>query len=379
VLEAPEARLLGAKQEGKFAQIDAELSDAHSPLATYQIYVNNIPIFPGQGKPISGQNTRVRERIELGVGENKIEISAFNTQGVEALRAHWSANYRPDSNAAQNDLYYIGFGVSHYRNPALNLQFAHKDVLDLGVALERYSGSYRHVIAKTYIDDAVTRENVIKAGELLKNAGVDDTVVILVSGHGSYDPSKEATYYFATYNIDLKNLSGTAVSFEDIESLLRNVAPRRKLLLLDTCESGEMDDATRLDLLAKVQGAGLAARTNPAIQQAHAGQPKRVFLYERDRYIYNDLARRTGSIIFSASHAGEMSFESPKIQNGFFTHEILEALGSEQADLNRDRRISIDELEAFVSLKVALMTGGLQRPTVDRDNIDQRFSFPLLH
>ena len=101
--------------------------------------------------------------------------------------------------------------------------------------------------------------------------------------------------------------------------------------------------------------------------------------YERDRYIYNDLARRTGSIIFSASHAGEMSFESPKIQNGFFTHEILEALASSQADTNQDGKISIDELEAFVSLKVALMTGGLQRPTVDRDNINQRFAFPLLH
>ena len=69
----------------------------------------------------------------------------------------------------------------------------------------------------------------------------------------------------------------------------------------------------------------------------------------------------------------------PKIQNGFFTHEILEALGSTQADLNRDGRISVDELEAFVSLKFALMTGVLQRPTVDRDNINERFSFPLLH
>jgi WD40 repeat protein len=378
-LDAPEARLIGAKQDGKFAQIDAELSDAHYPLAAYQIYVNNIPIFHGPGKPISGQSAQVSERIELGIGENKIEISAFNTQGIEALRAHWSAIYRPESKDVKNDLYYIGFGVSHYRNPAFNLQFAHKDVLDLGAALKRYSGAYRNVIAKTYIDDAVTRENVLKAGEVLKNARVDDTVVILVSGHGSYDLSKEAAYYFGTYDIDPRNLAGTGVSFEDIESLLLDVAPRRKLLLLDTCESGEMDDATRLELLAKVQGAGLAARTSPAFQQAHAGQPKRVFLYDRDRYIYNDLARRTGSVIFSASHAGEMSFESPKIQNGFFTHEILEALGSEQADLNRDGRISIDELEAFVSLKVALMTGGLQRPTVDRDNINQRFNFPLLH
>lgn len=74
-----------------------------------------------------------------------------------------------------------------------------------------------------------------------------------------------------------------------------------------------------------------------------------------------------------------MSFESPKIQNGFFTHEVLEALSSSLSDLNRDGRISVDELEAFVSLRVAPMTEGLQRPAVDRDNINQRFSFPLLH
>jgi uncharacterized caspase-like protein len=78
-----------------------------------------------------------------------------------------------------------------------------------------------------------------------------------------------------------------------------------------------------------------------------------VFLCERDRYIYNDVARPTGLIIFSASHAGEMSFESPQIKNGFFTHEILEALRSNQADTNQDGKISIDEIEAFVSLRRA--------------------------
>ena len=140
-----------------------------------------------------------------------------------------------------------------------------------------------------------------------------------------------------------------------------------------------MDESTRAELTAKIRDAGLAARTSPVFQQAHAGQPRRVFLYRTRSIVYNDLARQTSSIIFSASHAGEMSFESPKIQNGFFTHEILEALASSQADTNQDGKISIDELEAFVSLKVALMTGGLQRPTVDRDNINQRFAFPFLH
>ncbi len=374
-LQAPEVRLLEAKQDGKSAQLSAQITAARYPLQSYQIYVNNVPLFSGHGKAVTGSDARVNERIELGQGDNKVEIGAFDSRGVEAYRAHWNATYR---GAAKGDLYYIGFGVSHYLNPALNLKFADKDVLDLAAALQHYTGAFRRVVAKTYVNEAVTTDNIAKAKELLKNARVDDTVIVLISGHGAYDLSKEATYYYGTYNIDPGNLAATGASFDQLEALMREIAPRRKLMLLDTCESGEMDDAARAELVGRTRDAGLAARTSPAFQQENTARPKRVFLYERDRYIYNDLARRSGAIIFSASHGGEMSFESPKIQNGFFTHEVIQALGTREADTDHDGDISVDELEAYVTLKVAAKTGGLQRPTVDRDNLAERFGLPLL-
>jgi len=85
----------------------------------------------------------------------------------------------------------------------------------------------------------------------------------------------------------------------------------------------------------------------------------------------------SGAIIFSASHGGEMSFESTKIQNGFFTHEVIQALRTRDADTDHDGEVSVDELEAYVTLNVASKTGGLQRPTVDRDNLAQRFGLPI--
>src|SRR5207249_9933957 len=123
---------------------------------------------------------------------------------------------------------------------------------------------------------------------------------------------------------------------------------------------------------------GLDGRMSAALQSDRASRPRRVFLYDRDRYIYNDLTRRTGALVFSAAHAGELSFESPKIQNGVFTWEIVDALVSGKADVNRDGTITLDELQAYVSRNVAVKTGGLQRPTMDRDNIHQRFGFPVL-
>ena len=61
-----------------------------------------------------------------------------------------------------------------------------------------------------------------------------------------------------------------------------------------------------------------------------------------------------------------------------FTWEIVDALVSGKADTNRDGTITLDELQAYVSRNVAVKTGGLQRPTMDRDNIHQRFGFPVL-
>lgn len=373
-LEAPEVRLISATQEGKHAVLEAEIQ-GKTPLQSYQVYVNGVPVIPSGGKALTGTSARVSERVELGEGANKIEVSAFNARGVEAFRAHWSTTYKGE---VKGDLYFIGFGVSQYKNPALNLQFAHKDATDLAALMQRYQNHFRRVVVKTYLNEAVTVDNIRKARELLQDAKVDDTVVVFISGHGAYDLSREATYYYATHDVDLKNLAGTAASFDQIESLVRDIAPRRKLMLIDTCESGEMDDVTRADIEARMRTAGLDGRTSAALRQDGAGRPRRVFLYDRDRYIYNDLTRRTGAIVFTASHAGELSFESPSIQNGFFTREVVEALGSGQADANKDGTITLGELQAYVSLNVALKTGGLQRPTTDRDNVHQRFGFPLL-
>ncbi len=373
-IEAPEVRLTSARREGKHALLEAEVQ-ARAPLQSYQIYVNGVPTFPGSGKPLHGTAARVSERIELGQGLNTVEITAFDVRGVEAFRARWSSTYAGEG---KGDLYFIGFGVARYQNPALNLQFADKDALDLANVMQRYQPHFRKVVVRTYVNEAVTVENIVKAKEVLRDARVDDTVVVFVSGHGAYDLSREATYYYATHNVDVKDLAGTAASFERIESLLRDIGPRRKLLLVDTCESGEIDDASRAEIEARRHAMGLDGRTSAALQSDRASRPRRVFLYDRDRYIYNDLTRRTGALVFSAAHAGELSFESPKIQNGVFTWEIVDALVSGKADVNRDGTITLDELQAYVSRNVAVKTGGLQRPTMDRDNIHQRFGFPVL-
>jgi hypothetical protein len=97
----------------------------------------------------------------------------------------------------------------------------------------------------------------------------------------------------------------------------------------------------------------------------------------QDRCIFNDLSRRSGAIVFSASHGSELSYEDDRLQNGMFTYEMVRALTGPSADTDRNGSVSTDELRAYVSRSVTERTGGLQNPTVDRDNIEALFGRPL--
>jgi len=90
------------------------------------------------------------------------------------------------------------------------------------------------------------------------------------------------------------------------------------------------------------------------------------------------LIRRSGAIVFSSSKGGEFSYEDDKIANGYFTEAIMKAMLKGAADTNADGLISTYELRAFVAKDVALATEDLQHPTVDRDNIYQKFGFPVI-
>jgi hypothetical protein len=368
----PSAEIVESSQEEKYIDLRFVLEDDRVPLKSYNIYVNDVPVFGAYGKDLddaaAGGRTALHERIELSAGENKIEVSCMNEAGAEAFRPVVYANY---NGPVERDLYYIGFGVSEYRDESLDLRYAHKDAEDLGKLFGSLydgaaDGNYRKVITRTFTDGEVTRENIAAAKELLEQASVDDTVVLMISGHGVHDRDKYATYYYLTHETDLDNLAQTAVEFEELEELLQGIPPRRKLFLMDTCGSGEWDQET----VRKVAQAGEAAAEEGAAgkgvwsrmpaglaergggesegggdddvsrgegRDAGRGGKKavrdaRTYLADKDRYIYNDLVRRSGAIVFSSCRGDEVSYESAEYENGLFTEYILRALGGGGAD-----------------------------------------------
>lgn len=354
---------------GEDVTITAELSDKHG-LKGYQLYVNGVPLFAGAGKALQGKSARVVERAPLGEGANKIELSARNMSGQESLRA---LSLVESSKAITGDLYFLGFGVSDYADPEVaDLSFAHKDVVELGQAFAASRG-FANVRVETRINERVTKQAFHDAKSFLAAARPQDTVVLFIAGHGLHAKDASATYYFLTHETKVADLESTAAPFELIEELLDGVSARQKLFLMDTCESGEVD------------GEGIARASTQVAQGVKARglragdttgkESRRSWLLARDRLVYQDLTRRTGAVVFSSSRGGELSYESSAFENGLFSEALLKALREGAGDENGDGVITAGELRAFVSTEVTRVSGGLQHPTVDRDNLAARIAF----
>ena len=276
-----------------------DLKDGKYNLKKYNIYINDVPIFGAYGKEIAGKSVSKTERIELTQGKNKIEVTCINEAGAESHRALASADY---NEKVKGDLYYIGFGVSKYKDSNLNLEYAAKDAKDLADTFSGLKGNqFREVHIKTYLDEQVTIDNIKKAKDFLANATVDDTFVLFISGHGVHDKNEEATYYYITHDADIKKLSKTSADFELIENILQGIAPRNKLFLMDTCESGEVEEDNKVRYFAMAKEKGLRPRTIKGIRVKRRDNKKRMYLHNKDRFIYKDLLRRSGTIVFSSS------------------------------------------------------------------------------
>jgi MYXO-CTERM domain-containing protein len=93
--------------------------------------------------------------------------------------------------------------------------------------------------------------------------------------------------------------------------------------------------------------------------------------------LFRDVFRRSGAIVLSSSRGGELSYEDDAIGNGMFTHALLRALTTAEADADGDGSVMIRELRDYVAAKVAALTGDQQHPTIDRDNRHVQLGFPI--
>jgi hypothetical protein len=404
----PELAIVGdvpSTTDSNEINVRIKASDNKYPLERLKVYVNNVPVNGRDGEllreearsnqgllgritgafssaPTGPQTLERTIPIKLAAGRNKIQISVLNNAGAESLYANVELNCT--AQRPRPTLYAVALGVSDYANPEWSLKYAAKDARDVLERLKTKSASsYGEVKELLLTDKEVTKESLAQIKDFLKDATIDDTVLMFVAGHGLLDSKYD--YYFGTTDIDFNNPADKGIAFEEFDDLLAGLPSLKKSLLIDTCHAGELDEEEKA-LLASAGGTtaplptgnGIAMRsigTRGMNVKAIEGARGASEWYDRLQGLFVDLRRGSGSTILSSSAGAEYALESSEQQNGLFTYAVLEALdGKPDADTNKDGSVQMSELGEYVKKRVSELTNNKQTPNTRRVNLEGDFT-----
>ncbi|MCR9249330.1 MAG: caspase family protein [bacterium] len=355
--------------EGPQAHMFFTLKDTTSNIQSYAIYQNGIQI---HSMDLDGPYYELSYSVSMIPGTNIIEIEATNKEGYKSIRTLNKFKY--DDNQKTN-LYYIGIGVSEYEDDSIkNLSYSTKDICDLSHVFSSYAENFQNIETHTFFNKEITKENFSELKNLLTDSRKTDLFILAMSGHGTHVTNEATDFHFLTSDTRLNgNISQQAISMDEIQGLLSSVKPIRKLLLLDACSSGQLD-STYLTNVLELTNDGKGARSITPIKSTKSNS---INVTRKDSYIFNDIYRRSGAVVYSSSMGGQLSWEYPEIENGVFTEGIINCLTNRNIDTDENGSISDDELRKCVNQFVVSRTKNLQHPTVDYDNINSDIFFPL--
>jgi WD40 repeat protein/uncharacterized caspase-like protein len=355
-------------------KLKVRASDAHGLLNRLNVYVNGVPIGTADGIGLSGMNLNVWQQeiaVELSAGKNTIQISAMNDRGVESRKE--TLEIVGPASATKPDLYVVAVGVSDYQDKNYTLTYADKDAKDLANFLESKKDSFGQVKVVKLLNGEAVRENILRSRDTLGQAQVDDLVIVFFAGHGMLDAKLD--YYFATADIDFRDPARRGLRYEEIEGMLDGLRARRKLLMMDTCHSGEVDreDVKQAGPRTTAEGQIRSEAVRGVdVRKARLGvRPSAELLQE----LFADLRKGTGTVVIAAAGGLHHALESKEWQNGVFTYALLQGLKTYRTDKNKDGLVQVAELRDYVLEEVARLTEGRQMPANRRENLE--FDFHL--
>jgi len=342
-----------------------ELENKDGSDAILHVLINQIPIYGTKGKSIDKNKGEIKLALTSGI--NKIKAYIETENGLQSESQFLTYN-KPNTGKLP-DLYLLSIGVSDYKLETVpDLNYAAKDAKDLQTLFAN-SKQFDKVHSKTILNTEVTADNVKTAKTFLEQARPSDRVIVFFAGHGLLD--SDNNYFFATTDIDPNEPAVKGLAYSDITDLLDGIPSRHKLLMLDTCHSGEAIETASADIKLPegVKARGIRIQRDKKIDKNSLN-----LSFELLQKTFVDLRSATGTIVISASGGQEFAEENNIVKNGVFTASVIRGLGEKAADANKDGHVSITELRAFTYREVSRLTDGEQKPTTRQNNLDIDFT-----
>lgn len=188
--------------------------------------------------------------------------------------------------------YAVVFGVNDYQHPFTPLKYTLNDSREIKLILEKYGYNVDY-------KENPTRSEIIKMlDDLHKIERENDKIVIYYSGHGSSESSifTETNGLILPRDIDINNLSATALPIYSLRSFISNLESKNVTILLDMCFAGG--------------------------GKSFGSMPKN----SNQNIVTDQLISGEGKVILASSGDFEISREETKFKHGVFTYYLLEAL-----------------------------------------------------
>ncbi|MEQ9288103.1 MAG: WD40 repeat domain-containing protein [Cyclobacteriaceae bacterium] len=346
--------------------------DKTSNIDRLNVYVNDVPVFGSSGIDVSSQSSKSISKdvtFDLSAGLNEVKVTALNAKGQESIPEFFEIKYSAEWDLP--DLYLVGIGVSEYKQSSYNLAFAAKDAADVADVLKG-SSAYKNVNVKMVTNSNATDTNIKAIKSFVSQAKVDDVVMIFIAGHGVLD--NDYNYYFATHNIDFSNPANGGLPYGELEKIIDGINCRNKVLMMDTCHSGELDDNDVEEATAQTKAVGsVAFRSAGALVKLKENSFGLENTLELSKALFGDMRKGTGATVISAAGGTEFAAEGVNSENGLFTASFIEGIKTRYADWNRDRSYTVSEMRTFVSNQVIKKSNGNQVPTSREENIKNDF------
>jgi WD40 repeat protein len=307
-----------------------------APVTALRALVDGRPIEGARGLTVVAAPNADQMEVSLPARDCTVSLIAENKNGsseAASVKLVWKgAAAAEDDSIFKPTLYVLAVGVSAYKNPDYQLNYAAKDARDLAALLKKGSALYKNVQTRVLTDADADKVDILDGLDWIqKETTSRDIAVILFSGHGINDSN--GNYYYLPVEANIDRLKSTGVPFSDIKTTVSSIAGK-VLFFIDTCHSGNL----------------MAGR-----RAADAG---------RDIVgVINELASaENGAVVFASSTGSQYSYEDPAWGNGAFTKALLEGLGGAAIYGSRNS-VTVKELDLYLSERVKQLTGGKQTPT----------------
>ncbi|NRB47593.1 MAG: caspase family protein [Saprospiraceae bacterium] len=251
---------------------------------------------------------------------NSISLQSFNKKGWMKSRPIKLAPYTPGFPIRRDHklahLYAIVVGTSEYEGSQLDLSYAGKDAVSLhkalsiaGVELFKDRTDIRLFTTDQVPNASLpTKSNIQKAiNEITSKAEPIDLVLMYFAGHRKAieKQNNKSHFYYLTQSMrsfrQLENPQARdldAISQEELTDWLSEMAAKKRVLILDACNSGEL--------------------VNSLIEGRNFTESQLVAL---DR-----MKDRTGMYILAGSAADRKSFEASEFGQGLLTYSLLQGM-----------------------------------------------------